>query len=384
MSSTMNEWKLRTYKHNHSMLSGAAELSKRASDLEKPHDKTQEVIIDDRTVIFELVKNVTKLPTTDREERIQMQFDVKNVDTSKLTCWQQHRLRRWLMQFEIGSLTLIYLAAFVAVNAIFAGLWYIEKEKCCEDPSMTFSQTFDFAIQTSSTIGYGGYWPKGYFANFLVVMLCVLSMLLSTVYGGLLFFKFSTPEANIQFSNVIAMNNVMGSPCLEIRVGNADGPANSLISAEASLVVLSGHEYLCPDTQEKRNMSSKETLGLAVSSQHTLDGVWTLRHFIDEKSPLYGFRFDEFPANTIHQFQLRVKAVQKLTKGEIFAQTAYQVEDIMVGHRFEDQVVWEKESRKGYFDFAKMSTTVPSVVWYPKPTNIYRHHSDTGLQKHSA
>jgi hypothetical protein len=61
-----------------------------------------------------------------------------------------------------------------------------------------------------------------------------------------------------------------------------------------------------------------------------------------------------------------VKAIQFLTKGEVFAQTAYGVEDIMIGHRFEDQAVWNADTKTGHFDFAKMSSTIPSLVWYPK------------------
>lgn len=341
--------------------------------MEQPKVMERKVVIDDRTVTLELVKNVTQRPLTSREERLKMHWHNKNVNHSVLTCGREHRIRRWLMKFEIASLTLVYLTVFVAVNAIFAGLWYIEEEACCEDSTMTFSQVFDFAVQTSSTIGYGGYWPKGYFANFLVVILSVLSILLSTVYAGLLFFKFITPEANIEFSNVIAVNNVMGNPCLEIRVGNADAYNNSLINAEASLKVLSSHEYICPDNHEKRMMGSTEPLDLAVSTQHVLDGVWTLRHYIDASSPLYGMRFDEFPGNLIHQFHLNVKAIQMLTKGEVFAQTTYEIADMMIGHRFEDQAVWNKETRKGYFDYAKMSSTVPYYVWYPKPANPFNH-----------
>jgi inward rectifier potassium channel len=353
------------------MLSGAAALSKSDNDIEQPHETKRKVVIDDRTVTFELMKNVTQLPKISREERSKFQVNNINVNRRHLLCGTEHRIRRWLMKFEIASLTLIYLSTFVAVNAVFAGLWYIDQERCCEDSTLTFSQVFDFAVQTSSTIGYGGYWPKGYFANFLVVILSVLSVLISTVYAGLLLFKFITPEANIELSDVIAMSNIMGVPCVEIRVGNADSQANSLINAEASLNVMSVHQYKCPDSHEMKTMSSTEALELAVSTQHVLDGVWTIRHFIDERSPLYGFRLDEFPGNTIKSFQLSIKAIQFLTKGQVFAQTAYQVADIMIGHRFEDQAVWNPDTKKAYFDFAKMSSTMPSLVWYPKQSNPF-------------
>jgi len=276
------------------------------------------------------------------------------------------------MKFDIPALTLLYLVVFLAMNAVFAGLWYIEQDKCCDDPTMTYAQVFDFAIQTSSTIGYGGYWPKGYFNNAMVVLLSVLSILLSTVYAGMLFFKFITPECNIEFSNIITMSNVMGTPCLEIRVGNVDGRANKLINAEANLCVESLQKYRCQDENRVQTVTQQEELQLAVSSQHMLYGVWTLRHYINEDSPLYGLRLDEFPGSTIFAFRLNIKAIQALTKGEVYAQTSYEVCDVLVGHRFEDQVDYNENTRKLVFDYAKMNNTYPFFVWYPEEANILK------------
>ena len=206
-------------------------------------------------------------------------------------------------------------------------MWYFwdREGHCCADPDMTFAQVFDFAVQTSSTIGYGGYWPKGYMNNALVVLLTLMSIVLSTVYAGLLFFKFITPQANIEFSDVIAMSNVLGEPCLEIRIGNSDGRANPLINGEANLWVTSVQEYRAPGEFAKRKVVQTENLHLAVSQVPKVNGVWTIRHFIDENSPLYGLRLDEFPATTIYSINLNFKAIQVITKGEVFAQTAYQV-----------------------------------------------------------
>ena len=194
-----------------------------------------------------------------------------------------------------------------------------------------------------------------------------MGILLSTVYAGLVFFKFSVSEANLEFSEVMTLSNVMNDPCLEIRVGNADGLGNPLINAEARLTISSTQEYKCDEDGSKKRLSQTEELPLAVSSHHRFDGVWTLRHFIDERSPLYGLRFDEFPATSITHFHLSVKAIQVLTTGEVFGQGMYETKDLMIGHKFQDQAEWDRETGKGSFDFAKLSSTSPSLVWYPNP-----------------
>lgn len=369
--SMIDAMKLRASIRNmESFLHSASELSHHDNDIEKPRQQTRCVDIDGHKVIFTLAKDETQRPNTSREERRKV-VEVINKNVKLRGPCQERMIRRWLMKFDIPSLTLLYLGAFVVMNACFAGLWTIESDGCCEDASMTFWQHFDFAVQTSSTIGYGGYWPRGYLNNALVVLLTALAILLSTIYAGLLFFKFLTPEANIEFSEVMTLSNVMGHPCLELRVGNTDGTNNKLINAEASLVVVSRQECQSQDGSGKPLiMSQPEDLKLGVATQHLFFGVWTLRHFIDETSPLYGFRFDEFPGNTIHSFQLNIKAIQTLTKGEVYAQTTYHVEDVLVGHAFEDQAIWDKDVLTGTFDYAKMSKTRPSFAWYPQKKDI--------------
>jgi len=370
-NSAHSGWKLRTYRlSSNSMLHGALKMAKSENSM-KPEETLRTAIVDGRKFTLLLMKNVTQRPKVSRVERTKYDWKNINMDRSSSVKRCAVRVRRWLFKRDIPMLTLLYLAAFLAMNVVFAGLWYIEEGKCCNDPTMTYAQVFDFAVQTSSTIGYGGYWPKGKTNNFLVVLLSVLSVVLSTVYAGLLFFKFITPEANFEFSDVITLSNVLGEPCLEVRVGNTDGVANHLINAEASFRINSTQEYRCDDDLSKRQVGQMEQLQLAVSTSHRLDGVWTLRHFINEKSPLYGFRLDEFPATTITHLELSVKAIQVLTKGEVFSQAAYQTQDILVGHKFEDQTVIEPgNTRKGYFDYAKLSSTSPSIVWYPSSADV--------------
>lgn len=363
-------WKLRTYRNSNSMLHGALKMANAENGLKPTVETTRTATIDGKTVTFSLVKDVTKRPETSRTERTKFNWKSINVNETSAIGRFTVKVRRWLTNRDIPMLTLLYLVAFLGMNALFGGLFFLQEGTCCEDDTMTYAQNFDFAVQTSSTIGYGGYWPKGFVNNALVVLLTVFSILLSTVYAGLLFFKFIIAEANLEFSEVMTLSNLLNEPSLEIRVGNADGKGNPLINAEASLCINSTQEYLCDDDGSRKRVSQTEELQLVVSSHHRLDGVWTLRHFIDEKSPLYGFRFDEFPATTINAFQLSIKAIQVLTKGEVYGRALYQNQDIMVGHKFEDQTEWDEETKKGCFDFAKLSSTHPALVWYPASTDI--------------
>jgi hypothetical protein len=104
-------------------------------------------IVDGRAVIFELVTDVTQKPAISRSERVKLRIITKNADQSH---WET-RCRFWLMHKTVSYLCFAFLATFVFMNVVFAGLFYIDRDKCCGDPTFSFADVFNFAIQTSTT-----------------------------------------------------------------------------------------------------------------------------------------------------------------------------------------------------------------------------------------
>jgi len=323
-------------------------------------------IVDGRKVVFELKTDVTQKPAIPRKDRVQRRHVIMNADRSS---WEI-QARFYLMHFTVARLTVVFFAAFVALNAVFAGFFYATDGRCCGDPDLRFRQVFDFTIQTSTTIGYGGYTPQGTVPNFLVVVLSYISTLINTLFAGLLFTKFVTPVINIQFSDVMTLRNVNGVPCLSFRLGNADGHNNPLTDINVRLT----YSYQIPYTDhrgEQKFFRQTEELKLLSNRQHGLLEVWTLRHVLDESSPLFGLNFDEHPGNKIYVFTLSVDAVQDLTKSSVNVQTEYALEDILIGHAFQNQVSLDLETRVATSDYSKMSDTTPYPVWYPAKAGAY-------------
>lgn len=326
-------------------------------------------IVDGRTVVFELKTNITQKPDQSRKERMMRQREVINSNRSGL----EVRLRFWLMHFTVGALSISYLAAFVGMNLIYAGLFYALDDRCCNDPEMSFGDMFAFCVQTSTTVGYGILSPMGVMQNFLVVLLSYGSTLMNTIFAGLLFTKFSTPVINIEFSDVMTLCNINGVPCLSVCLGNADGHENPLTDINVRLT----YSYQIPYTDHKgdnRYFRQTEELPLLSSRQHGLIEIWTLRHVMDESSPLFGLHFEEHPADKIYIFTLSVDAVQELTKSTVNVQTEYSIEDIMIGHSFVNDVYMSEDGKVAISDYSKISETEPYPVWYPAKTGTY----DTG------
>ena len=318
-------------------------------------------IVDGKEILFELGQNITSKPSVPRAKRMNFKFVNKNCEGSPLGI----RIPLWMMKFSIHVLSFQYFASFLLLNLVFSALFYIDSGRCCDDDTLTLAQVFDFTIQTSTTIGYGGYMPEGYYANFLVVCLSFLAMLLNTLFAGLFFLKFITPVAKVEFSDCIVLCNVNGLPCLQIRVGNADGSANVLTDVAVRLTYSYAITYTTPDGK-KVNYGTTDELKLMNNRKHALAEVWTLRHVLDETSPLFGLNLQEYPGSAIYEFRVSLSAVQDLTKTPITAQAGYQVLDVLVGHNFADQIHWNLETLVVTCDYSKMSETVPSPVWYPK------------------
>lgn len=327
-------------------------------------------IVDGKKKIFELLKDVTQKPETPRSERLTRSREIVNSNQSN---WEA-RSRFWLMHFSVAQLSVLYLATFIVMNVIFATFFYALEGHCCGDPELKYRDSFAFTVQTSTTIGYGGYVPQGYISNFLVVILSYISMLMNTLFAGLLFTKYSTPAINIQFSEIMTLCNVNGVPCLSFRCGNADGKLNALTDINVRLT----YSYQIPYDDHKGQQQffrQTEELKLLSNRTHQLLEVWTLRHVVDESSPLFGLNFKEHPGNKIYEFTLSIDAVQKLTKSSVNVQTEYAVADIMVGHSFQNQVSVDEEKRIDVSDYSKMSDTEPYPVWYPALAGAYADRS---------
>jgi inward rectifier potassium channel len=322
--------------------------------------------VDGREITFELRNNITQKPIIDKATRLRRSLVNTNVERSH---WE-FRLRFWMMRFSVLAVSITYLAIFVALNVVFAGLFYANAGQCCDDPSLTFRQVFDFSVQTSTTIGYGGYLPSGIYANFLVFALSFLSILFNTIFAGLLFAKFVMPTAKVEFSEIMTMCNINGLPCLSLRVGNCDGNSNVLTDVNVYLT----YTFFIPfqdENGEQRQFSQTEELKLLSNRRHRLTEVWTLVHPIDENSPLFGLNFQEHPGNAIVFLRLTVDAVQDITKSSINIQAEYSPEDILIGHVFQDQISMDMDTRVVTCDYAKMNETKHHPVWYPATSGIY-------------
>jgi len=217
--------------------------------------------------------------------------------------------------------------AFLAANAIFAGLYLIVGGIAHAAPA-SFGDAFFFSVQTMGTIGYGTLYPESTAANVLVVAESITSLLLTALATGLVFAKFSRSTARLVFTREAAIAPMDGVPTLSFRVGNTRG--NQIVDARIRVVMMRTEK-----TAEGKTFYRMVDLPLTRDSAISLQRSWAVFHVIDGRSALQGETPDSVIAKEI-ELQVQVLGLDDVTMQPVYASHQYYTRDILWGARHVD------------------------------------------------
>jgi inward rectifier potassium channel len=243
----------------------------------------------------------------------------------------------------IGFLAIVS-AAYLTLNALFA-LAYLAGGDCLNGAKPgSFSDAFFFSVQTLASIGYGAIYPKTFYANCLVTLEAIASLLLIAVVTGLSFARFSRPIAKVLFSHFIIINTHNQQQTLMFRVANER--RNNILEATAQVYVM-----LDEVTAEGEFMRRIHELKLHRHRTPSLTLSWTIMHSIDPDSPLYGLTATDL-ARLHAQINVLISGVDETVAYSITARHSYAAEEILLDHQFED-IIHRLENGHGYFDYSR-------------------------------
>jgi inward rectifier potassium channel len=249
----------------------------------------------------------------------------------------------------IGFLAIVS-AAYLTLNALFA-LAYLAGGDCLNGAKPgSFSDAFFFSVQTLASIGYGAIYPKTFYANCLVTLEAIASLLLIAVVTGLSFARFSRPIAKVLFSHFIIINTHNQQQTLMFRVANER--RNNILEATAQVYVM-----LDEVTAEGEFMRRIHELKLHRHRTPSLTLSWTIMHSIDPDSPFYGLTATDL-ARLHAQINVLISGVDETVAYSITARHSYAAEEILLDHRFED-IIHRLENGHGYFDYSRFHDVKP-------------------------
>jgi inward rectifier potassium channel len=167
-------------------------------------------------------------------------------------------------------------------------------------------------------------YPDTFYGHFVTTV--VIGMAGVAVITGLIFVRFSRPTAKILFSKFAVIAPFDGVPTLMLRVANV----RHVAMAEAEFrVMLLRNEAIKEDESARRFYPLKLQFDRIIS----FPAVLTLRHVIDENSPLHGMT-EEDSKKSDTRLVTSIVCIDSVIPAPVQCATDYTYDDILWNRRF--------------------------------------------------
>jgi inward rectifier potassium channel len=224
----------------------------------------------------------------------------------------------------IGGAALV----FVGFNAVFAFFYWIGNQPISNVPGGAYIDYLYFSIETLSTAGYGDMHPQTHYGHFIATVELFTGIFSMSLMTGLIFARFSRPNARLLFADHPVISNHEGKPTLMVRLANERH--NIIGNATARLWLLKNAVSM-----EGRLLRRFYELPLVRNEHPALALSWTLYHVLSEESPLYGLSADDLEASKV-SLVVVVSGYDVVAAQTVHARKSYDHSDIRFGQRYAD------------------------------------------------
>lgn len=238
---------------------------------------------------------------------------------------------------------------FVAFNAVFASFYWIANQPISNVPGGAYIDYLYFSIETLSTAGYGDMHPQTHYGHFIAAVELFTGIFSMSLMTGLIFARFSRPNARLLFAEHPVISSHEGKPTLMVRLANERH--NIIGNATAKLWLL--ENVVSAEGQSLRRFYE---LPLVRSDHPALALSWTLYHVLDEESSLYGRNADDLDASNV-SLVVVVSGYDVVAAQTVHARKSYDHSDIRFGHRYADILSISDDGRLR-IDYGKFHETL--------------------------
>jgi inward rectifier potassium channel len=257
---------------------------------------------------------------------------------------------QWLLSLSWPQFAAFIAGVYIVINLVFAEFYALGGQSIAGMTPGSYFDAFFFSVQTLATVGYGHWYPQNVYGHVLTTVEIITGMFGLAVMTGLIFVRFSRPAARILFSKPIVIGTLNGRPTLMLRVGNLR--AQSMVEAEFRILFTRDEPILEGDT-----FRHFYNLKLHFDRLISFPAALTLRHTIDEQSPLYGETPESLRASRA-LFTASVVGIDPVIPAAVQTQRDYNWRDVRFGERFVE-IYSESGDRKLTVDFGRLHDTEP-------------------------
>jgi inward rectifier potassium channel len=243
------------------------------------------------------------------------------------------------------------LATFFLVFDLLFGLLYYLVPGCIANLNPPgFAGDFFFSVETLATVGYGEMHPETFYGHSVAMIEIFVGLMSLALITGLMFARFSRPQARFLFTRNAVVRPIAGKPTLIFRAANER--QNVVQDASARLRMLRDEV-----TEEGYRFRRIVDLPL-LRSEHPMFALgWTIMHVIDEASPLHS-ESEESLSNSSTLFVLSLSGTDENTGQTLMARGEYSGADVRWNATFHDML---EEAPDGtiHIDYGKFHDIEP-------------------------
>jgi inward rectifier potassium channel len=221
----------------------------------------------------------------------------------------------------------VLATAFMLINAVFACA-YAVTGGIYGARLHSWLDGFFFSVQTIGTLGYGAMYPVTLGAHLLVTLEVMLGIFILALATGIIFSKFSSVRARVQFARHAVIAPWDGVPTLMFRLGNER--RSRVIDASIRAVLMRKER-----TVEGVMFYRMVDLTLERSRNPSLSRSWTVMHKINEQSPLW----QATPESLVlaeAEFVITLTGLDETSAQALHANGRYDVSQLQWGARHAD------------------------------------------------
>ncbi len=245
---------------------------------------------------------------------------------------------------------LVVLSIYLGLNLLFATAYLLGGDCIAEMEPGSFTSAFFFSVQTLSTVGFGHLYPATLYGDIITTIEIVVGMFFTAVVTGLIFVRFSRPVARLLFSRSMVICPFNGKPSLQLRVANQQH--EPMVEAEFRLMLIRKEQVL-----EDDDVRRFYTLKLEYERVIVFPSALTIRHLIDESSPLFGVTPEQ-----LQQWEARfltsIVCIDTVIQAPVQSHFDYTWRDVCFDHRFVE-IYTDRADGAYEVDYGRVHETEP-------------------------
>jgi inward rectifier potassium channel len=272
--------------------------------------------------------------------------------------WEWRDVYHWILSLTWSRFVMLVFGFYIFVNLVFAALYSIGGECIAEMPSGSYWSAFFFSVETFATVGYGHMYPVSLYGHLLTTIEIICGMFWLAMMTGVIFVRFSRPTSKVIFSRKMVIAPFNGTPALMIQVAN--GRHQSMV--EAGFRIIFHRDETIAEGDDFRHFYD---LKLAFDHLIVFPASITLRHVIDETSPLHGMTKEDLEKCDA-RFMASVVCIDTVIPAPMQSQHDYHWPDVQFNEHFVD-VYSAAPGGRWFVDYSRLDETTPYVKNNPNP-----------------